>query len=603
MKTKMKLHNMTIRGFRRIRDAQVSFGDATFLIGPNNAGKSSILKALQCVLSAEQRIDSTDFYAETDPETGKPQPVLDEASIEVEIRNVPEEAHEWRGFKGRIFGYNATETDESGLCIFYRKTFHFSKKAEVELKSCKRTLKPEFDGLKMPSEYIAAGAPEAIVEELFDDLDKNISKPNRTKLDDINELWDITDEEEWFLNPGGIPGVVLARLPRVLIIPAEIEANEIHGDKKGVLNDTLSELFEEVRDVSENYKNAQEHLNLLAKELDPEDADSEFGKMLGELNDILDGVFPDSTIHATADLSDPNKALKPSFNVELSSNVRTPIQNQGTGMIRSAVFGILRYRQQWLERKEEEHARSLIIGFEEPEIYLHPSAANQMRDTLYDLSSSDAQIVCTTHSPYMIDLSRKPRQVLNRMICGDSGIRVKDFTTSDSFKSLINDDKNYVKMLMKMDDYLSRVFFTKNILIIEGDTEDIVLRESIARLPKDKYLRLIADWEIVKARGKAAIISLSKYLVSMEITPTIMHDLDSNTPGAVVFNQPIQDAANGGTVVTLSNCIEDALGYSPPSANKPHKAYVETLSWGEDWEDIPATWRQQMKDIFGDYVP
>ena len=95
----MRLHNMTIRGFRRIREAQVSFGDATFLIGPNNAGKSSILKALDYVLSAEPRIASTDFYAETDPDTGKPQPVLDETVIEVEIRNVPEEAKEWRGFK------------------------------------------------------------------------------------------------------------------------------------------------------------------------------------------------------------------------------------------------------------------------------------------------------------------------------------------------------------------------------------------------------------------------------------------------------------------------------------------------------------------------
>ncbi|WP_318351617.1 hypothetical protein [Klebsiella pneumoniae] len=45
-------------------------------------------------------------------------------------------------------------------------------------------------------------------------------------------------------------------------------------------------------------------------------------------------------------------------------------------MVRAAVFGLLRFRQEWL-RKRGEDARSLIIGFEEPEIYLHPSAANK----------------------------------------------------------------------------------------------------------------------------------------------------------------------------------------------------------------------------------
>lgn len=35
--------------------------------------------------------------------------------------------------------------------------------------------------------------------------------------------------------------------------------------------------------------------------------------------------------------------------------------------------------------KDDAATRSLIIGFEEPEIYLHPSAANQMRDLIYEL--------------------------------------------------------------------------------------------------------------------------------------------------------------------------------------------------------------------------
>ena len=43
----MRLHTLTIEGFRRIKNATILFGDATFLIGPNNVGKSSVLYALR----------------------------------------------------------------------------------------------------------------------------------------------------------------------------------------------------------------------------------------------------------------------------------------------------------------------------------------------------------------------------------------------------------------------------------------------------------------------------------------------------------------------------------------------------------------------------
>ncbi|MCV8166937.1 hypothetical protein ODQ85_25370, partial [Escherichia coli] len=59
-----------------------------------------------------------------------------------------------------------------------------------------------------------------------------------------------------------------------------------------------------------------ESLNALAKELDPADETSEFGVMMGELNSVLSGVFPESKIYATADFSDPDNVLPPSFSVK-----------------------------------------------------------------------------------------------------------------------------------------------------------------------------------------------------------------------------------------------------------------------------------------------
>jgi putative ATP-dependent endonuclease of OLD family len=158
-------------------------------------------------------------------------------------------------------------------------------------------------------------------------------------------------------------------------------------------------------------------------------------------------------------------------------------------------------------------------------------------------------------------------------------------------------------MLARMDDYVARIFFTKNVVIIEGDTEEIVIKETLRRLPKDKYMRILADFEIVKARGKASIISLVKYLVAMDISPIVVHDRDGGVAGAEVMNAPIALALGGqGVVVQMHENLEDVLGYIAPKTEKPYQAYKQTLSWGEDWQDIPIGWRKQMRQIFGDYI-
>lgn len=599
----MRLHRLCIEGFRRLKKVELYFGDATFLIGQNNTGKSSILKAIELLLSAKKQLASNDYYSIIDEDTGETKPDTTTIIFEGEFRNLPEESKTWRGFKGRIFTYDTDE--ETGLSVTYRKTYELGKDVVIEFKSKVRELNPIFNECKKPQDYIDAGIDADTIIEIFPELEKAIGKSKAAleKLESLDEIWDVQEEETWFQNPGGIPGNVLKMLPRFLLIPVDTAINEIQGANNGVLGKTLSELFDTVRESSDNFKSAQEYLDKLAEELDPSDEESEFGKMMIDLNKVLSSVFPESQLHATTDLSDPSKVLKPSFNIEMSSNIRTSVENQGTGMVRAAVFGMLRFRQNWLSQKEDENARSLIICFEEPEIYLHPSAANQMRDAIYDLSNSNSQIISSTHSPFIIDISRKSRQVLNRLAVNGNSINAEPFTVTDSFKDLQGEDKDYVKMLMKIDDYIARAFFTNNVVIVEGDTEDILIRETLARLPKEKYLNLVSNFEVIKARGKASIIGLVKYLTSMGIKPIVVHDRDNGVDRAVIFNDPIKDAVGeNGTIIQMHENVEDEIGYEA-SYEKPFKAYQQTLTWGEQWEDVPENWRRKIKEIFKEFVP
>lgn len=600
----MKLHTLKISGLRRLQDATIRFGDATFLIGANNTGKSTVFKAIDYLLSARKILPSTEYFSTMDPETSETKPVVTSIVLEAEFRELPVEAKNWRGFKGRIFSYDPKSEKDSGLSVTYRKTFELGKDVVVEFKSKERELLAEFKQCKTGNDFIEAGAPADIVKELFEDVAAKVgaSKSAQEKLEQLDMIWRLGDAEVWFQNPGGIPGNVLKMLPRFLLIPAETSANELDGGS-GVLGRTLSELFEDVRSVSTNYEKAQGFLDALAKELDPADKASEFGKMLIELNSVLVGVFPESKIHATTLLSDAKTSIKPTFNVEMSSNVRTLVSHQGSGMVRAAAFGILRFRQRWLSRREDGHKRSLIVCFEEPEIYLHPSAANQMRNTIYELSGNESQIVATTHSPFIIDLSKKPRQILNSLRITEQGIQVRPFSVTEAFQKLQDDDRSQVKMLLRVDDYVARVFFTRHVVIVEGDTEEVVIKETLKRLPKDQYLNIVSNWEIVKARGKASIIGLSKYLVSMGIAPIVVHDRDGGVAGAEAFNEPIAKAVEGvGRVIQMHEFVEDELGYAPPSADKPYRAFKETMTWGESWDTVPERWKRKMREIFGDYI-
>lgn len=598
----MKLYSLKISGYKRLKEVNILFGDATFLIGQNNCGKSSAIKAIETLLSAKKQLTSSDYHSIIDEETNEVKVDTNVVIIEAEFRNLPEEAKTWRGFKGRIFSYDVDENSEdTGLSVTYRKTYELGKDVVIEFKSKVRIIKDEFKDLKKPQEYIDKGINAELINDYFPELDKNLTAKQKEKLEEIDEIWDISDEEIWFQNPGGIPGNVLKMLPRFLLIPVDVGLHEIQGSGTGVLSTTLGELFQTVRENSENFKNAQIHLDSLAKELDPQDEESEFGKMMIDLNSVLSTVFPDSKLHATTSLSNPS-SLKPSFNVEMSSNIKTSIDNQGTGMIRATVFGMLRYRQLWLSKKEDDHARSLIVCFEEPETYLHPSAANQMREAIYELSSSSSQIIASTHSPYIIDLSRKPKQILNRLYNCGNHVECDTFNVTEKFIKLQEDDKSYVKMILKIDSHVARIFFTKKVVIVEGDTEDILIKETLKRLDKTKYFKILSDFEIVKARGKAAIIGLVKYLTSMDIKPIAVHDLDSTEPNAEKYNEPISNALDGnGKIILMNNNVEEELGYEANS-EKPYKAYKKTLEWDDNWDDLPENWKAKMSEIFEEYI-
>ncbi len=607
----MYLHSLRIQGFRKHYDTKIVFSDSTFLIGENNVGKSSILYALDYLLNNKQKISSNEYFSHTNNENENKQ-IANEIVLTAEFCDLPIEAKSWRGFKGRVVSSTDYINGETGLSFIYRKTFPLGSNVIIETKEYKKEVKENYRQCKTVQDYLDNGMDEASLSEEIQKLDKDkkLTMKEKSLFDLLDDIYEYDDsEQEWVKNPGGIPQNVLSKLPKYLLIPAQDKEDEITG-ASGTLQNTLSELFSEIRESSENYKKAQEYLDKLSKELNPEDESTEVSKMLDELNSIVSEVFPGTGITTSANLSDADKVIKPIFNVEINSNISTTANLQGTGLIRSSVFALLRYKCLRDNRRNKTEKRPLIIGFEEPEIYLHPNAINKMRDTIYNLAeNANNQIVCTTHSPYMIDISKKPSQVLNSMwtvikndMSEEGEVEVVEsmpFNVTEEFRILQGDSKDYIKMILKIDESIARCFFVKKVLIVEGDTEQVVLTETISRMPNELKSQILSDWHIVRARGKAAIISLVKYLKAMAIDVYVIHDGDFGVVGAECFNEPIKNALGSeDKLVVLQNCIEDVLGYDAPKSNKPYVSYKHIQDNWTDWNSIPELWRKTVEKIF-----
>lgn len=591
----MRLHELHINNFRKLKNCSIKFRDTTFLIGPNNSGKSSVFAALSN-LHKNTNLDREDYSKEYN-EDEENYTYEDEVEIIAEYHNLPDAAHGWLGFKGRVISSQDPLEGETGNSIIYKKVWALNQsKPKIFMKEYPRIRSALYSECDKVSDLVGEHYSEIFLKEHFGEanFEKSLTiAATKSKLMDLPECWDVKLEEEptWMENPGGIPGNVLSKLPRIVVIPAESCISELTSTS-GALYSLLGDLFDQVRGNSKNYAQAQVFLNKLAAELDPNDEETDFGKLIRDLNGMVDTLFPDSSVHVSATLDVPEKSIKPQFNVEMESNVKTAVNYQGHGMIRATAFQLLRFIQEFIN-KNSDSPRATIFCFEEPEIYLHPAAANQMRDSLYDLAGPNCQIVSTTHSPYMVNLGSEKSMSLTKFNFTENDFSTtSSFNLEEAFLSLVDDEKQNLKMLLKVDDYISRMFFSKKCIFVEGDTEEVVVRETIKRLSTEDKAKVIGNCEFLRARGKAVLISIAKYLNALGVNYMFMHDRDAGTAKAEAMNDPILAQTGNERRVMIEECIEDLLGYDAPSSEKPYKAYIHIQdNWGDEFDDLPSNWK------------
>lgn len=282
------------------------------------------------------------------------------------------------------------------------------------------------------------------------------------------------------------------------------------------------------------------------------------------LNENFQKIFSDLTLKIEASKEENIKiedAFKKNHTVVVgrtNCNRSESFLQNGHGVIRQALFNFLAFLKQNRTSTKKEY----VILYEEPELFLHPKIAFKLRESLYELAEkSPYQIICATHSPLMIDIS-KPHSSL---------IRVSKDENENSFTYQVGQDlfakdeeqKQRVQMINRFNPNICETFYANKVLLVEGDTEAIVYRDLLNRLYSNDEVF------VLNTGSKNNIPFFQEILTAFHIEHYAIHDTDTeynqngNKNSAWSFNQTIWDK------VQLANELKQGLS----------RRYVHTINF------------------------
>jgi len=343
---------------------------------------------------------------------------------------------------------------------------------------------------------------------------------------------------------GGLETHLTKEAPTPIVIPAMPTPDELSKwitdtIKKQVLS-TLS------AEHGAAYQEALEKLNILQDQIEDKDLVKGFAD---KANANFQKVFPELSLSIAPQIGqvvDVSKALDKEFCVAINTQGegnKSEFNSHGHGVIRQAMFNFLGLSKNNYEPDSEGEItkKEFIILFEEPELYLHPKRIQLLKDTLYSLCrNSKFQILCASHNPQLIDLS-KPHTTLARLTLSDDASTEIHQVGDDVFDSQ-GENRDRILMLNRFNPHICETFFADEVVLVEGDTEAIVVRQ----LLKEHYPE--KDIFVLNTGTKNNMPFFIKVLTHFKINQHVIHDSDCryqyDRNGNVVLNKDQAPRAN-----------------------------------------------------------
>lgn len=347
--TKILIDCLRIAGFRGIKNLEITFAPMTVLIGVNNSGKTTVLKALGLSLGDYGRyITDEDFFISDDEKKA--------TEIVVDVRIVP--------------------AAPDGQCA---NVFNTDWQAEFGDK-----IKATANG----DQYVAMRtrvSPNEIKGGFQIDRATMEKWPDTTAwLTEKIKLTKVTSKFE------GLP---------FFSIEAQRDIHQELRDKSSFVGKVLSAVEYSESEIS-SLENMIEGINKEAV-----DKSRELQRLKDHLA-RLNQTFQGSGNAEITPFPKKIRDLSKNFSVHFGETSKNSFAMEYHGMGTRSWASILTVRAfvDTMRSKHEEEVRPLypILAVEEPEAHLHPNA----QKTLYhQLREADAQVIVSTHSPYFTAMS------------------------------------------------------------------------------------------------------------------------------------------------------------------------------------------------------
>jgi predicted ATP-dependent endonuclease of OLD family len=367
-----------------------------------------------------------------------------------------------------------------------------------------------------------------------------------------NYTWDY-EQNIWVAkNYGGIglDTVFQAALPT----PIFIKAMPTEAEGEAIINEILKQKASANLEDKERQelKEAQAKIQELQDKLyNPESIQS----YKEEVNKYFQTLFPNTKI----ELSEKDKAkwtensIGKSFAIHFEQNnngekdetIPTSHERIGHGAVRSAIFSLLLMKDVAEEFERVDNRKDYIVLFEEPELFLHPKLMKQLRTLIYKVSETDTpyQVLCASHSPQMIDIT-KEKSSLVRMTKHNDGTRlyqINDEFLKDSKEIKTKEElKQEMNEVLRFNPFICESFYADEVVLIEGSTEEIILRGYFNEVQMDKDIFVVNCGTVNNIPFFQKIFSRFniKYHVICDSDAAVVKELDEY--GLIPFESGIQ---------------------------------------------------------------
>ncbi|NPV87883.1 MAG: AAA family ATPase [Anaerolineae bacterium] len=471
----MRLRSLRIHDFRSIKDIELICTPLTTLIGPNNHGKSNILKALEFGLSPSLKPSEQDFFALR--ESGD-----DTLWVELTFQELTEQ-------EKRVFEKYLLSDDT--VCI--RKTAQL-REGKIEIAYNGYFEIPEADWLNpdRAREYtsreninntlLKSYVPESgrLTTEIIQEAQKKFIAEHKHELKIIKQL-----ESAALLGQKNVAGGIL---PDFFLIPAVSELS----DETQVKNTTAFGrlLMRTVREMAEhdtNLTQAYANIRQAIQSLNEREKRSESKSALAQLEElIMEGMGLWDT-KVTIELEPPEigKLFELGTKIYLDDGVKTDPVRKGHGIQRTMIFSLFQVwanllMQDKIAKSEDipnsrSQSGSIIFAVEEPELFLHPHAQRKLYKSLREITNyPDHQIFLCTHSPHFISLDHPEEIAIVAKQSVEKGSYVRQ-CTKELFKGEdFRERKNRFNMVHWITPERAEMFFAKKVVFVEGETEKVV---------------------------------------------------------------------------------------------------------------------------------